>query len=270
MNQFRDTNRSLWNGWAEINFRASSYRTDAFRAGENKLHAIEREEVGDVSGRSLLHLQCHFGLDTLSWARLGATVTGVDFSPKGIELAESLSRELNIPARFICCDLYELPRHVQGEFDIVYTSYGVLCWLPDLTRWAQLIARYLRPGGRFHIVEFHPFLFAFDPTKSEQRLEPILPYFPQSEPQLWEETGSYADRDADFRHDSYIWPHSISEVLNALIHAGLRIEHFHEFPYCVDEFLPGLMQESADGWWRMKRHAEALPLMFSLQAMKPS
>jgi SAM-dependent methyltransferase len=150
----------------------------------------------------------------------------------------------------------------------VYTSYGVLCWLPDLGAWAQLIARFLKPGGRFHIVECHPFLFALEPSQSEQRMEPILSYFPLQEPQRWEEQGSYADRSVDFRHDSYMWPHSIADILNALIGAGLRIEHFHEFPYCVDEFLPGLMHEGEDRWWRLNDHPDSLPLMFSLKAVK--
>jgi len=264
-----ETNRSLWNGWAEINYRAASYRTDEFRAGANKLHAIELEEVGDVRGNSLLHLQCHFGLDTLSWARLGAQVTGVDFSPKGIEIAKGLSSELNIPSDFICCDLYDLPNHLDKQFDIVFTSYGVLCWLPDLDTWGRLIARYLKPGGRFHLVEFHPFSYAFEPSRSGNQLIPILPYFAQPEPQLWEEQGSYADRTADFHHDSYAWPHSIADILNSLIRAGLRIEHFHEFPYCVDDFLPGFMHEGTDGWWRLNENAETLPLMFSLKVVKP-
>lgn len=270
MDRYRETNRELWDGWAEINHRAPSYRTAEFKAGASKLHPIELEEVGDVRGKSLLHLQCHFGLDTLSWARRGAIVTGVDFSPKGIGIARSLSQELGIPAEFICCDLYALPDHLDRQFDIVYTSYGVLCWLHDLEAWANLIVRYLKPGGRFHIVEFHPFLYAFEPEKTEQRLQPILSYFPIEEPQRWEERGSYADRGADFRHDSYIWPHSIAEILNSLITAGLRIDQFNEFAYCVDDFLPGLMQQGPDGWWRLNHHPDSMPLMFSLKATKPT
>jgi SAM-dependent methyltransferase len=268
MDRYTETNRKLWDGWAEINHRAPSYRTAEFRVGGTKLHSIELDEVGVVRGKSLLHLQCHFGLDTLSWARLGATVTGVDFSRKGIEIAQGLSRELDIPAEFICCDLYDLSNHLDRQFDIVFTSYGALCWLPDLTKWAALIARHLNSGGSFHIVEFHPILYVFDPPQTNQRLEPILNYFPGQEPQLWHEEGSYADRSADFRHDSYIWQHSLAEIVNSLIHAGLRIEHVREFPYCVDEFLPGLMHEGADGWWRLSDHGDALPLMFSLKATK--
>lgn len=266
MDRYRETNRSLWDGWAEINSRAASYRTEEFRAGRNKLHPIELEEVGEVSGKTLLHLQCHFGLDTLSWARLGATVTGVDFSPKGIAIAEGLGKELNIPAEFICCDLYALPEHLDRQFDIVFTSYGVLCWLPDLPQWGQLVARYLKPGGRFHIVEFHPFLYTFDPARSNGRMEPILPYFPTKEPQLWKEEGSYADRSADFRHDSYEWPHSLAEVINSLIRAGLRIDHFHEFAHCIDELLPGVMHEESDGRWVLSNHPDSVPLMFSIAA----
>jgi SAM-dependent methyltransferase len=270
MDDYVKTNQSLWDGWAEINFRAASYRTEEFRAGAIKLHAIEREEVGDVTGRTLLHLQCHFGLDTLSWARLGANVTGVDFSERGIAIARQLAEELHIPAEFICCDIYDLPRHLDARFDIVFTSWGVLGWLPDLAAWAQLVARYLKPAGRFHLVEFHPALNAFDPPRSEGRMVPILPYFPGPEPQRWEETGSYADRDADFRHDSYNWPHSIAEILNSLIRAGLRLEHFNEFPYCAAELIPGAMREAEDGWWHLNDHPGSLPLAFSLKAVKSS
>ncbi len=268
MNQYNTTNRALWDGWAGINSRAASYRTEEFRAGQNSLHSVELAEVGEVNGKSLLHLQCHFGLDTLSWARLGANVAGIDFSQEGIRIASELSRDLGIPAEFICCDIYELPQHLDRQFDVVYTSYGVLCWLPDLTRWAELVFRYLRPGGRFHIAEFHPVLYAFDPPKSGNHMVPILPYFPSSEPQMWEEIGSYADRSADFRHDSYIWQHSLAEVVNSLIAAGLRIDHLNEFPYCVDEILPGVMHQKPDGWWYLTGDVDSLPLMFSIAATR--
>ncbi len=268
MNEYKRVNKSLWDGWTEINYRAPSYRTEEFKAGLSKLHPIELAEVGDVRGKTLLHLQCHFGLDTLSWARAGATVTGVDFSPKGIERAEALSRELDIPARFFCCDIYDLPDHLAEQFDVVFTSYGVLCWLPDIPRWGQIVARYLKPGGRFHIVEFHPMTNPFDPNNREGTMELALPYFHRVQPLRWVEKGSYADPDADFVHESYEWPYSIADVINSLIAAGLRIEYFNEFPDSISECFPGRMREDADGMWRLIEHPDSLPLMFSIKAVK--
>ena len=133
--------------------------------------------MGEVRGKSLLHLQCHFGLDTLSWAREGAQVTGMDFSPEGIRIARGLAEELNIPARFICCDLYDLPEHLDETFDRVFTSYGVLCWLPDIPRWAQIVGHFLKPGGVFYIAEFHPFSNVFKNDGDETSLELAYPYF---------------------------------------------------------------------------------------------
>ncbi|MCG2767215.1 MAG: class I SAM-dependent methyltransferase, partial [Anaerolineae bacterium] len=162
MTNYLETNRELWNGWAKLHIESAYYDVEGFKAGGESLHPLEIEEVGDVSGKTLLHLQCHFGQNTLSWARRGARVTGVDFSDDAIALACSLSRELDIEAEFIRSDIYDLPEVLDRQFDIVFTSYGVLCWLPDLTRWAEIVARYLSPGGTFYIAEFHPLLTMFD------------------------------------------------------------------------------------------------------------
>ena len=167
MDKYTEANRALWDELTHINAGSELYQLEQFKAGENKLNPLERGEVGPVEGKTLLHLQCHFGMDTLSWARLGAQVTGVDFSPEAIKLAESLSQELGIPGRFICCDLYDLPEHLNQTFDIVYTSYGVLCWLRDLERWARLAASYLKPGGIFYMAEMHPTSLIFDESASE-------------------------------------------------------------------------------------------------------
>jgi 2-polyprenyl-3-methyl-5-hydroxy-6-metoxy-1,4-benzoquinol methylase len=140
MDEYRRANLALWNEWTQIHAQGNTYGIEDFKAGKKQLHSLELAEVGPVAGKSLLHLQCHFGLDTLSWARLGAQVTGIDFSNEAIDLARTLSRECSVPANFICCDLYDLPNHLDGAFDIVYTSYGVLTWLPNITTWAQLVS----------------------------------------------------------------------------------------------------------------------------------
>lgn len=149
-------NRHAWDLRTAAHLDTEFYDVDAFRRGGLSLRGLEREELGDVQGQSLLHLQCHFGLDTLSWARLGATVTGVDFSQDSIAAARSLAAETGIEAAFVCSDIYDLPKALDGEFGIVVTTYGVLPWLPDLAEWGRIVASFLRPGGRFCLVEIHP------------------------------------------------------------------------------------------------------------------
>lgn len=266
MDEFKRANMALWDEWTDIHARPGVYGIDEFRAGGNRLKALELAELGDVAGKSLLHLQCHFGLDTLSWARLGAQVTGVDFSSRAVALARTLSEECQVPGRFICCDIYDLPEHLDGTFDIVFTSYGVLNWLSDITRWARLVARYLRPGGTFYMAEFHPFIWIFDEEKPDIPLR--YNYFPDGTNQAFQVQGSYADPTAEVKQTiSYEWPHPLSEVVTSLIDAGLTIEYLHEFPYVCFQSMPVLVQ-GADGLWRMPEGKPQLPLQYSIKARK--
>jgi SAM-dependent methyltransferase len=268
MQEYLDTNRAWWNERVPVHARSSFYDVQNFRDGGLTLMPLERRELGDVEGRSLLHLQCHFGLDTLSWARLGARVTGVDFSEKGIALARSLSAELGIEATFIHSDVYELPDMLSGKFDIVFTSYGVLTWLPDLRRWAKVIAHFLRPGGIFYIAEIHPFAWIFYDEEDAEELKVFYPYFHAAEPLRFEEEGSYAAPGAEVVHTvTYEWVHSLGDVVNSLISAGLRIEFLHEFPYACYEMFPFLVQDE-QGWWRLRESDGAIPMTFSLKATK--
>ena len=157
-----EAHRQLWDHWTGVHVGSRFYGVEGFEAGASTLCPVEVAEIGEVRGKSLLHLQCHFGLDTLSFARLGARVTGVDLSPKAIEIARGLAGKLGLDARFLACDLYRLGELLDERFDLVFTSYGVLPWLHDLGAWARLVARYLAPGGAFHLVEFHPLLDTFD------------------------------------------------------------------------------------------------------------
>ena len=261
-------NRQWWDQRTREHERADFYDLDGFRAGGERLRSIELSELGDVRGRSLLHLQCHFGLDTLAWARRGASVTGVDFSPAAIALARSLARELAIPAAFTCSDLYELPAVLDQQFDIVFTSYGVLHWLPDLPRWGQIVARYLKPGGIFYIVEDHPFFRVLRPTPDGQ-IKAQRSYFHRSEPQRLESTGSYATGNVGAAGSYYIWDHSLGDVVSALLAAGLRIDFLHEFPYAARAKFP-FMEQGDDGWWRLPAEQHGtIPFLFSLQAHRP-
>jgi SAM-dependent methyltransferase len=268
MDTYKKANRALWNEWTSIHEKSEFYDLESFKAGTSTLDPIELEELGDVSSKTLLHLQCHFGLDTLSWARLGAQVTGVDFSEKAIALARSLSKELSIPANFVCCDIYNLPNILSGEFDIVFTSGGVLSWLPDLQGWAQVIAHFLKPSGFFYIREFHPFAYIFDDREGVTDLRVFYPYFHSPEPMKSPVKGSYADRRATVSQPvEYAWAHHLGETLTSLISAGLRIEFLHEFPHCGYQLLP-FMERGEDGMWHLKDQKESIPFMFSIKATK--
>jgi SAM-dependent methyltransferase len=260
------TNRELWEEWTDINSRSKMYDLDAFKQGRNKIDPLILSEMGDVTGKSMLHMQCHFGLDTLSWARLGADVTGADFSPKAIQLAQSLSSELNIPAHFICCDIYALPQHLQGKFDIVFASYGVLAWLPDFPRWMRIASSFLKPGGTFYLADGHPNSWVFDEYSNDWVLK--YPYF-QKEPMVCEANGSYADRSPDNKSmTSYQWQHTLGEIVTAMCDNGLRLEFLHEFGFVEFQAHPSLVEKS-DGFWHHPDGDDRLPLLFSLKAVKP-
>jgi SAM-dependent methyltransferase len=259
-------NKALWDEWTVIHENSSFYDLEGFKAGGSRLRAYELEEVGEVAGKSLLHLQCHFGIDTLSWARQGAVVTGADFSERAIDLARRLAAELHLDATFVRSNLYELPAVLDGQFDVVYTSRGVLGWLPDLERWAGVVAHFLRPGGVFYVTEIHPVAQAF---AEEPQLRLGYPYFPRPEPLAAPVQGSYADPTAEVRQPvEYGWVHSMGEIVSAVAGAGLRIEFLHEFPF-VEWPVPFLVPHD-DGTWRLPPDAGGeLPLFFSLRATRP-
>jgi SAM-dependent methyltransferase len=266
MNKYVESNRSLWDGWTRLHAHSEFYDLAGFKAGRSSLKDIELAEVGDVRGRSLLHLQCHFGQDTLSWARLGAEVTGVDFSTEAIRLARALNEELKLPARFIQSNIYALPDVLDERFDIVFTSYGVLAWLPDLDAWGEIVARYLKPGGFFYIVENHPLtgMVSDDCTAFES------PYFHTPEPAVHESHGSYATPGGveGFSHPEYDWHHSLSDIINAVVRAGLRLEFVHEFPFMWHVPSYSILEEFEPGKGRLKGSFGLLPHMFSLRARR--
>lgn len=267
-NKYFDTNKALWEELTEINVGSAMYDLEGFKRGAETLDPIEIAELGDVRGRSILHLQCQFGQDAISLARQGAVVTGVDFSEKAIGLAKSLSSELKVPAQFVCCNVYDLPQHLDKKFDIVFTSGGVLCWLPDLIQWAQLINRYLKPGGFFYIREFHPVATVFSNDSVETELKASYSYFHQEQPQKWDADGfAYADHSKKTTNPSYEWQHPLADVVSSLLAAGLKIEFLHEFPYCSYDCFP-FLEKGKDGRWRFPGGKDLIPLMFSLKAVK--
>lgn len=271
MNEYMAANRALWEEWTSIHERSDFYDVEGWKAGRHPLPGFVVDEVGDVTGKDLLHLQCHFGLDTLAWARRGARVTGVDFSDRAISLARSLAAEMDLDARFVRADVLALDQVLDGDFEVVFTSFGVLGWLPDLDRWARVVARFLRPGGMLYLAEFHPFSQVMD---DEGGTAPALRYryFPSAEPLAFPTQGSYADPDAQVEQPvEYSWAHSMGEIVTSLAGAGLRIEFLHELPFTVFRAMPYLV-ESDDGsrTWRLPEPYDGkLPLMFSLKATRP-
>jgi len=265
--QYFKANKNLWDEYAEIHYKSDNYQVKEFLSGDTTLKPYELEELSDVTGKSLLHLQCHFGLDTLSWAREGAKVTGVDFSDVAIKIAKSLAKEINVEAKFICSNVYDLPENLKEQFDIVYTSIGVITWLPDLKRWGEIIAHFLKPGGTFYFAEIHPFTMVFD-EMDESGLNVIYNYFPDAEPLKFDTDGTYAETDAKIKQAvQYEWNHSLSEIINSLLQAGLKLEFFNEYDYTCYKAFP-FVEKDPDGLWRMKNQKGSLPLLLTLMATK--
>lgn len=267
MNEYLRANRRYWDSLVPFHAASAFYDVEGFKAGRTTLRPLEREEVGPVEGKDLLHLQCHFGLDTLSWARLGARVTGVDFSEPAIALAREIQEEVGLEATFLRSDVHRLPEALRGAFDVVFTSYGVLYWLPDIPGWAEVVARFVKPGGFFYLVEDHPVALMFENEEDTEALEVAHPYFPSRAPLRFEYPGSYAAPEAEVATPSYEWHHSLGEVVTALAEAGLRLEFLHEFPFAAWQRFPRMERDEA-GWWRLTGTARDLPLTFSLRARK--
>jgi SAM-dependent methyltransferase len=280
MREAMELNRRHWDEATTIHTRNNSYGLEDFKAGLCRLHRVEVEEVGDVRGKELLHLQCHFGLDTLSWARRGARVTGVDFSERAVATARELAREVGLErqSRFVCSDLYALRGALDapGGFDLVYTSYGVLNWLPSLGPWAATIAHYLKPGGAFHIVEAHPCARMFPLDEDMPRagtFRPFFPYFHEAEGIRWPPGVDYADPTAQHEVGAHEWQHSLADIVNSLLGAGLRLDWLHEFPFCAWNVVAGCEVverfSSSHGYYALPPSQPQLPLMFSLRASRP-
>lgn len=257
-------NQRHWDELADVHRR--SYNLDPLLSGKHVLDDIQLNEVGDVEGKSLLHLQCHIGSDTLSWARLGADVTGIDISPLSLRTAREMADRTGLNARFIESSLFDLPEHLDEKFDIVYTSMGVLCWLSDLDEWGRLINRYLKPGGFFYIFESHPFIHVFD--DESEGLKVRYPYFHSKEPEKWPAGyQDYSDGNHTVKNPSWEWTWSISDILNALTGAGLKLEFLHEHKCIAWKCIPSMIKDS-DGWYRLPENYPDLPIMFSLRAQK--
>lgn len=263
--QPEEANRAHWDEIAPVHRKA--YRLEKLLAGESLIDEIQKREFYPIAGKTLLHLQCHIGTDTLSLALDGAQVTGVDFSPASLRIAQELAHQLDIPATFIEANVLELAENPLGAYDIVYTSEGVLCWISDIQRWAQVVARHLKPGGVFYIFESHPALMMFEDNQANS-FQVKYPYFHRPEPLHFDDDyPDYADSTYIPQAPTYEWQWSLSDIVNALIGNGLTLELLNEHDKCFYKALPG-MTRTPDGWWILPGFEGMLPMAFSLRARK--
>jgi len=257
--EYFEINKNLWNQKVAIHLNTELYGMDSFMAGRNSLDEATLELLGDVKGKSVLHLQCHFGQDSLSLARMGAKVTAIDLSDAGIKKARELNAELNLDVEFICCNVYDLKDHLEQKFDIVYTSFGTIVWLPDLTKWADIIRHFLAKNGKFVFLDFHPVvdMLNWDTHAFEYG------YFNPKKPYIETNQGTYADKNADVNLTECFWSHSLAEVVQALLDQELRLESMSEYDYSPYNVF-GEMVKKGEMKYTFKNMDVAFPYFYAL------
>lgn len=272
MSDYITLNKANWDERAPLHAASAGYETQALVDDPAHLSEVVRFDLpllGDISGAKGVHLQCHIGTDTLSLARLGAHMTGLDFSPASIAQARLLAQRAGARLAFVEADVYEAAEVLPREsFDLVYTSIGALNWLPSIERWANAVASLLKPGGRLFIREGHPVLFSLN----EDRQDALViehPYFEQETPQVWEDDSSYVETDARLTATiTHEWNHGMGEIVSALLSHGMQITGLMEHDSIPWEALPGQMSCGKDGEWRLDRDRWRMPLSYTLQASK--
>lgn len=253
-----EVNKNAWNERTKYHVQSSFYDHDSFLQGKSSLQDIELTLLGDIKGKSILHLQCHFGQDSLSLARMGAKVHGVDFSEEAIRVAKETAASLQLDANFTCCDLFSLPKYLDQSFDIVYTTYGTIGWLPDIQAWANIVSQYLLPGGKFIFVEFHPLVWMYNNELTAIRYR----YF-CDEAIVEQESGTYANPHADIQPKTIGWNHGLAEVIQSLLQHGLQLDDFREYDFSPYAIFPD-MQEEEPARFRVKAWGNKVPLVYSL------
>jgi SAM-dependent methyltransferase len=271
---YQAVNRANWDDRAQAHAASADYNVGKFATDPAYLSHVVRFDLpllGDINGLRGVHLQCHIGTDTVSLARLGASMTGVDFSPKSLEQARALAAAAGNNVDFIESEVYgaaDLLGH--GGFDFVYTGIGALCWLPDVDRWAQTVAALLKPGGRLFIREGHPVLWSLEYGRPDGMLVLDEPYFETKEPQIYSDGGTYVDTDVEFTHNTtHEWNHGLGEIVTAVLEAGMTLTGLVEHRSVPWEALRGLMTEVADEW-QLTERPERLPHTYTLQTVRKS
>lgn len=274
MDDYRTVNKLGWDERAPAHAASSDYAVDRFIDDPSYLSSVVRFDVpllGDVTGLRGVHLQCHIGTDTLSLSRLGAHMSGLDFSAASLEQARSLATAAGAHIDYHEADVYDSVAVLgEGAFDLVYTGVGALCWLPSARRWAETAAGLLRPGGRLFIREGHPVLWALDDSGTDATLRLEYPYFERPEPTVWDEPGTYVETDTEFEHTvTHEWNHGLGDLVGSLLASGMRITGLVEHQSVPWEALPGRMTLLAGGEWQLSDRPWRLPHTYTLTAVKP-
>jgi len=259
---YKKINKESWNERTKIHWKSDFYDNKSFLAGKTSLKEIELPLLGDLTGQSALHLQCHFGQDTISLSRLGATTAiGVDLSDEAISRARELAQMAESTASFICCDLYDLPNHLDQQFDLVFATYGTIGWLPDIDKWARLVGKYLKSGGRLVFAEFHPVIWMYD-----NDFKAITYDYFNGDP-IIENEGTYTDGDEGFESSNISWNHGLADVISSLLKVGIQLEHLQEHDYSPYNCLSN-MKEVSPGRFKLASVGPRIPMVYSLVGRK--
>ncbi len=262
--QYFEVNKALWNDRTKVHMNSEFYDNATFKAGRNSINAIELPYVQDIAGKRVLHLQCHFGQDSISLKRMGAaTVTGVDFSEEAIKAAKELATETNTEVEFVLGNVLEIDQFLTGQFDLIFCSYGVTGWLPSLEKWASSINHFLAPGGRFVYAEFHPVMWMFD-----NDVKTIAYPYLHGEVIAEQEEGTYTDGGEDLRYTSFGWNYGISEVVTPLLDNGLYLKTFKEFDHSPYACWPNMV--STENGLQIKGMEGLIPLVYLIEMVKPA
>jgi 2-polyprenyl-3-methyl-5-hydroxy-6-metoxy-1,4-benzoquinol methylase len=260
---YLDVNQASWDARTHLHIESDFYSIPKFIKGKSSLNSIELDLLGDINNKTLLHLQCHFGQDSISLSRLGAEVTGIDLSPKAIEEARKLATSCQSTADFICSDLYKLPEVLDAQYDLVFTSYGTIGWLPDIEKWAEVVQQFLKPGGQLIFVEFHPVVWMFDDA-----FKTITHDYFKGEAIIESSEESYTNQKAATPLHSITWNHSLSSVVGALLGQGLELQFLEEYDYspypCFEN-----AEEQAPGIYRIAHIKKRIPMVYALKVQKP-
>ncbi|MDP9241370.1 MAG: class I SAM-dependent methyltransferase [Actinomycetota bacterium] len=274
MEDYRVLNRASWDERAPAHAASPDYALARFFEEPDFLSGVVRFDLpllGDIRGQRGVHLQCHIGTDTLSLSRLGAQMTGLDFSPESLAQARRLAQETGAEIPYVQADVYDAVDVLgAGEFDLVFTGIGALCWLPDVRRWAAVVAALLKPGGRLFIREGHPMLWSLEDGRSDDLLVVKYPYFERQEGEVFDDGGTYVETDAVFEHNrTYSWNHGLGEIVTGLIEAGLELTGLTEHDTVPWEALPGQMEQVGGGEWRLADRPWRVAHTYTMQAVKP-
>lgn len=262
-NIYFEANKKAWDARTEVHVKSDFYDLPSFLAGKSSLEPMVLDEMPDVKGKSLLHLQCHFGMDTLSFARMGAKATGVDLSQTSVDKGKELNDKLSLDARFIQANVLELDQKLDEKFDIVYTSFGAICWLPDINEWAKTVAHFLKPGGTLYMAEFHPYLYMWEWDGREI----AYPYFAKGKVFHEKAEGTYTDGDENLSYDEYFWIHGIADIFTALTNNGILVTNFSEFDYTPHNCIENL-RKRGEREFVYEVNGKAIPAVFSFKGTR--